>query len=199
MIKVGITGGIGSGKSTISNIFKVLGIPVFDADREAKKLMEGNDELKVALQKEFGNEVYTDNKLNRKYLSDIVFKDQHRLDVLNAIVHPIAIEKGIQWTNLQTSPYTVKEAALMFEAGSSFNLDFLIGVYAPQAVRIQRVMQRDHITRQDVLNRMSKQIDENLKMKLCDFVIVNDEQQLVIPQVIALHEKFILLAKNETE
>ncbi len=196
MIKVGITGGIGSGKSTVANIFKVLGIPVFDADSEAKKVMEEDADLKLALQKEFGQEVYTDGKLNRKYLSDIVFRDKHRLDVLNAIVHPAAIARGIAWTAQQQSPYTIKEAALMFEAGSAFNLDYLIGVYTPQAIRIQRVMQRDHVGRQDVLNRMSKQIDEHLKMKLCDFVIVNDEQQLVVPQVLAFHEKFIELAKH---
>jgi len=196
MIKIGITGGIGSGKSTVSNIFKVLGIPVFDADSAAKKIMGEDENLKTALQKEFGNEVYTGGKLNRTYLAEIVFKDAHRLEVLNSLVHPASIEAGLQWAAKQTTPYIIKEAALMFEAGSGFNLDYIIGVYAPQAVRIKRVMDRDGVGRQDVLNRMSKQINEEMKMKLCDFVIVNDEQQLVMPQVLKLHEHFLSLAQN---
>ena len=193
MIKVGITGGIGSGKSTVSNIFKVLGMPVFDADSASKKLMEEDETLKIALQKEFGKDVYIDGKLNRKYLSEIVFKDAHHLEVLNNLVHPVSIQAGLEWAAKQTSPYIIKEAALMFEAGAGFNLDYIIGVYAPQAIRIKRVMDRDGVGRQDVLNRMSKQINEEMKMKLCDFVIVNDEQQLVTTQVIKLHEHFLKL------
>jgi dephospho-CoA kinase len=193
MLKIGITGGIGSGKSIVTNIFKVLGIPVFDADSAAKTIMNENEELKLALQKEFGTEAYQDNQLNRKYLADIVFKDAYRLEVLNSLVHPASIAAGLAWTGQQTAPYTIKEAALLFEAGSAFNLDYIIGVFAPQAVRIKRVMDRDGVSREDVLNRMSRQINEEMKMKLCDFVIVNDEQQLVIPQVMKLHEHFLSL------
>ncbi len=193
MLTIGITGGIGSGKSTITQIFSILGIPVFDADSTAKNIMNTNQELKLQLQKLFGDEVYTNGKLNRKFLADIVFKDAHQLELLNAIVHPAAINAGLQWVAKQTAPYLIKEAALLFEAGSGFNLDFIIGVYAPQALRIQRVMNRDNITREEVQNRMNKQIDENMKMKLCDFVIINDEQQLVIPQVLKLHDHFLNL------
>ncbi len=197
MIKVGITGGIGSGKSTVSNIFKVLGIPVFDADSAAKEIMERDEDLKLALQEEFGQEVYADGKLNRKYLAGIVFNDAHRLEILNSLVHPASIAAGLQWATKQTTPYIIKEAALMFEAGSGLNLDYIIGVYAPQAIRIKRVMDRDGVSRQDVLNRMGKQINEEMKMKLCDFIIVNDEQQLVIPQVLKLHEHFLALSKAD--
>ena len=197
MIKVGITGGIGSGKSTVSNIFKVLGIPVFDADSAAKQLMQNDENLKENLQKEFGNDVYIDGQLNRKYLAEIVFKDTYKLEKLNAIVHPIAIEAGLQWAAKQTTAYIVKEAALIFEAGSGFNLDYIIGVFAPQAVRIKRVMDRDAISKEEVVARMDKQIDETIKIKLCDFVIVNDEQQMVIPQVLKLHEYFITQATNQ--
>ena len=191
MIKVGITGGIGSGKSTVSNIFKVLGIPVFDADTAAKQLMQENESLKQNLQKEFGNDVYVNGQLNRKYLAEIVFKDTYKLEKLNAIVHPVAIEAGLQWAAKQTTAYIVKEAALLFEAGSGFNLDYIIGVFAPQNLRIKRVMDRDAISKEEVVARIDKQIDETIKMKLCDFVIVNDEQQMVIPQVLKLHEYFI--------
>ncbi len=191
MLKIGITGGIGSGKSTVTNIFKVLGIPVFDADSEARNVMENNPDVKQQLIEEFGEAVFIEGKLNRKHLSSIVFVDAYKLEKLNAIVHPAAIEAGLQWASKQSAPYIIKEAALMFEAGSAFNLDFIIGVYAPQALRLQRVMHRDNVGRHDVLNRMSKQINEEVKMKLCDFVIVNDEQQLLIPQVLKLHEYFI--------
>lgn len=191
MIKVGITGGIGSGKSTVSNIFKVLGIPVFDADSAAKQLMQNDESLKENLQNEFGKNVYVNGQLNKKYLAEIVFKDTYKLEKLNAIVHPIAIEAGLQWAAKQTTAYIVKEAALLFEAGSGFNLDYIIGVFAPQNLRIKRVMDRDAISKEEVVARIDKQIDETIKMKLCDFVIVNDEQQMVIPQVLKLHEYFI--------
>ena len=199
MIKIGITGGIGSGKSTVSNIFKVLGIPVFDADSAAKQLMQNDESLKENLQKEFGNDVYINGQLNRKYLAEIVFKDTYKLEKLNAIVHPIAIEAGLQWAAKQTTAYIVKEAALLFEAGSGFNLDYIIGVFAPQSLRIKRVMDRDAISKEEVAARMDKQIDETIKMKLCDFVIVNDEQQMVIPQVLQLHEHFINTANNKVK
>ena len=193
MLKIGITGGIGSGKSTVSKIFETLGVPVFDADAAAKKIMDEDELLKEKMKAAFGNEVYVDGKLNRKYLADIVFNNNDQLAILNALVHPASIEAGLQWAAKQTAPYIIKEAALLFEAASGFNLDIVIGVYAPKALRIQRVMQRDNITREAVVARMDKQIDEELKMKLCDFVIVNDEQQLVMPQVLQLHEKFLSL------
>ena len=114
---------------------------------------------------------------NRKYIADIVFNDAYKLEQLNALVHPVTIAAADKWMNEQTTPYIIKEAALMFEAGAAAHLDYVIGVYAPQALRLQRVMQRDNINREDVLARMNNQIDETIKMKLCDFVIVNDEQQ----------------------
>ena len=116
---------------------------------------------------------------------------------LNALVHPAAIAKGIKWAAQQNAPYIIKEAALMFEAGSAFNLNYVIGVSAPQHIRIQRAMQRDNILREEVLARMNKQIDETIKMKLCDFVIVNDEQQMVIPQVLQLHQQFLAITNNK--
>jgi dephospho-CoA kinase len=193
MLKIGITGGIGSGKSTVSSIFKVLGIPVFDADSAAKKIMNEDEALKAAIKKAFGNEAYVNGELDRKYLASIVFKDAYQLEVLNSLVHPASIAVGLQWAEQQQAPYVIKEAALMFEAGSGFNLDYIIGVHAPQHIRLQRVMHRDNSTREEVLNRMNKQINEEMKMKLCDYVIVNDEQQLVIPQVLKLHEHFLSL------
>lgn len=191
MLRVGLTGGIGSGKSTVANIFKVLGIPVFDADSEAKKLMEEDSSLVNSIKKEFGEESFFNGKLNRKYLAGIVFNDSFKLEKLNALVHPVTLARADEWMQQQTSPYIIKEAALMFESSASAGVDVVVGVYAPQALRIHRTMQRNGLSREDVLARMSKQIDEDIKMRLCDDVLVNDEQQLLIPQVLKLHEKFL--------
>ena len=194
-LRIGLTGGIGSGKSTVAGIFKVLGIPVFDADWEAKKIMESNPILRRALVEQFGSTIFVNEQLNRKALASIVFKDPVQLAKLNALVHPHAIEEGIQWSARQSSPYTVKEAALFFESGSAEGIDYMIGVYSPKHIRIQRVMQRDGLNRNEVLERIDKQVSDSIKMKLCDFVIVNDDQQLVTQQVLALHHKFIELVK----
>lgn len=191
ILKIGLTGGIGSGKSTVAKIFSVLGIPVFYADTAARLVMNEDAELKQKIKHTFGEAAYEYEVLNRKYLADIVFKDAFKLEQLNAMVHPATIKMAEQWMLQQNTPYVIKEAALLFEAGSTEGLDYIIGVYAPQHLRIHRVMQRDNVTREEVLARMNKQINEEMKMRLCDFVIVNDEQQLVIPQVLQLHQKFI--------
>lgn len=197
MLKVGLTGGMGSGKTTVAQIFSVLGIPVLYADDVAKKIMNEDEGLKQRIIHLFGENAYQNNTLNRKFIADIVFNDQYKLEQLNALVHPVTIAAAEQWMNQQTSAYVLKEAALMFESAAAANLDYVIGVYAPQHLRLQRVMHRDNTKREDVLARMNSQVDETIKMKLCDFVIVNDEQQAVLPQVLVLHEKLLQL-NNET-
>jgi dephospho-CoA kinase len=197
MLKVGITGGIGSGKSVVSRIFEVLGVPVYYADAEAKHLMQSDASLRKKIIEHFGKQAYEHDQLNRAYLAAQVFGNAEKTQLLNSLVHPAVIAHAENWMRHHEAtgklPYVLKEAALFFESGSAAGLDFIIGVSAPQALRIQRVMQRDGIGRQDVLARINRQIDENLKMKLCDFVIVNDEQQLLIPQVLALHEKLLAI------
>jgi dephospho-CoA kinase len=198
MLKIGLTGGIGSGKTTVSQIFKILGVPVFDADTAAKEAMEHNPVLKEKLINTFGAAVFVEHKLNRKYLADIVFNDAHQLDVLNALVHPITIAAAADWFATQNSPYVIKEAALIFEAGAGVGLDYIIGVFAPTALRIKRVMDRDHLSREEVLSRMNRQIDDQIKMKLCDFVIQNNNQALLTKQVLELHEKFLKLSNTNS-
>lgn len=197
-MRIGLTGGIGSGKSTVAGIFRVLGIPVFDADTEAKKIMETNTGVRNAIITQFGPAIYPDLKLDRKALAAIVFKDAQQLEKLNAIVHPFAIQEAEDWSARQTALYTVKEAALFFEAGSAIGIDYMIGVYTPKHIRINRVMKRDGVTREEVMARMQRQIKEEIKMRLCDFVITNDDQQLLIPQVLKLHERFLQEVKENS-
>lgn len=196
MLTVGLTGGIGCGKSTVAQIFEVLGIPVYDADKEAKRLMQEDPELKKKIIEEFGSEAYLNNQLNRSYISSVVFNDAAKLKMLNSLVHPVTKIDGERWMQKQTAPFAIHEAALIFEAGVNERLDYVIGVFAPEELRIQRTMQRDNVSREEVLKRMRKQLDEDEKMKRCDFVVINDEQQLLIPQVLELHKKLTALSKQ---
>jgi dephospho-CoA kinase len=203
MIRVGLTGGIGSGKTTVAKIFELLGTPVYYADEAAKRIMNEDEELKLAIQKHFGEAVYKNNKLDRAFLASQVFNNPSELDRLNALVHPATIRDANSWMNRQLSEsgrgfcYTIKEAAVIFESGSAEQLDYVIGVFAPAELRIKRTMERNNASYEEVVNRMNNQIDEKIKMKLCDFVIYNDEQKLLIPQVIDLHERLLKLAKEK--
>ncbi len=196
MIKVGLTGGIGSGKSTVAKVFEVLGIPVYYADDAAKRLMNTDEELKEKIKLQFGNEVYKNGKLDKIYLAEIVFSSPEKLNKLNSIVHPATINDAEKWMKQHTTAYSIKEAALIFESGAQQQLDYVIGVTAPVPLRIQRTMHRDGITREDVIARMDKQMDDTIKMKLCDFVIKNDEQQMLLPQILDLHKKLLSLSKH---
>ena len=189
VLSVGLTGGIGSGKTTVAHVFETLGIPVYYADTEAKRIMNEDAELKEAIIKNFGSASYKKGELDRAYLSQIVFNDSYRLDVLNSLVHPATIRDADLWMKNQNSPYVIKEAALLFESGAAGHLDYVIGVYAPSEMRIKRVMQRDGVSREEILKRIKSQMDENIKMKLCDFVITNDESELVVSQVLKIHEQ----------
>ena len=197
MLKIGLTGGIGGGKSTVAKVFEVLGMPVYYADDAAKKLMNEEGPLKQQIQKIFGATAYRNGQLDRKYVADIVFKKPDKLQLLNALVHPATINDAQKWMQRQRTSYAIKEAALIFESGAQQQLDYVIGVYAPTPLRIQRTMQRDGITEEEVIARINKQLDENSKMQLCDFVIVNDEEQLLIPQVVEVHKKITALTNKK--
>lgn len=188
--KVGITGGIGSGKSFIAKIFKAMGVPFYDADKEAKSLMIRSEAIRKGLIHAFGSEVYFENgELNRNWLSAQVFNDPNKLAILNNIVHPIVIQDAVDWANAQTSCYSLKEAALLFESGSYKTLDYTILVVAPEDIRIERVMERDKVTREEVQNRINKQMSDEEKMKLADFIIVNDGVQPILPQLYNIHKQ----------
>jgi len=191
MLRIGLTGGIGSGKSTVARIFKVLGVPVYNADDEAKRLMTEDAALRTLIISAFGEESYTNGILNRKYLSAQVFNNSKKLNQLNSLVHPVTLKDADEWMKKQKAPYVIKEAALIFESGSQKMLDYVIGVKAPLALRIERTMERDHITSDKVEARINWQMTEDKKLSLCDYIIVNDEKQMLIPQVLALHETFL--------
>jgi dephospho-CoA kinase len=157
----------------------------------AKDLMENNEVLREQLIHHFGTLVFIDGHLNKKWLANKVFKDPYELNILNAIVHPMTLQIAEDWFLEQNASYAIKEAALIFEAGAGAGLDYVIGVFAPQHLRIQRVMTRDSLSRNEVLERMERQVADSIKMKLCDFVIVNDDQQMLTQQVLDLHHKFI--------
>jgi dephospho-CoA kinase len=197
MVRVGLTGGIGSGKTTVAKIFELLGVPVYYADDAAKQIMNEDEELKLAIQKQFGAEAYKNGVLDRSYLAAKVFNNPFLLEILNSLVHPATIRDALNWMNQQQSLYTIKEAALIFESGAAEQLDYIIGVSAPAALRIRRIMERNHSSYDEVVERMNNQLDDKIKMKLCDFIIQNDEQKLVIPQVLELHEKLLRLAKEK--
>lgn len=190
-MKIGLTGGIGSGKTTVAKIFETLGIPVYYADDAAKKIMNEDVALKANIRKAFGEEVYINGQLNRSYLASVVFADKNKLSLLNELVHPATIADAEKWINEQTAPYAIKEAALLFESDAWKGLDKIIGVDAPDSLRLQRTMVRDGITAAAVQARMEKQMDQQQKMDRCDFVILNDEKTLLIPQVLAIHKQFL--------
>jgi dephospho-CoA kinase len=183
---IGLTGGIGAGKSVVAKIFTTLGIPVFNADEAAKKMMQTSPSIKEKLIEQFGSSIYNASGLQKEKLADIVFNDSFQLQLLNAIVHPETIQAAKDWAAEQTSPYVIKEAALIFESGAAEGLFKVIGVTAPLSLRIHRVMQRDGVSKEQVEARMQHQISDTIKMRLCDYVIQNNNQEMLIPQVLEL-------------
>lgn len=195
MLKVGITGGIGSGKTLICKIFELMGIPVYYADDRAKYLMVNRAEIVTSIKKLFGAEAYLpDGSLDRGFIAQQVFGNSGKLQQLNEIVHPAVWADGQQWHAKQLQkahPYSLKEAALIFESGGDEHLDKVITVFAPPEVRINRVMIRDGITAQQVKERISKQWPDEKKVALADFVIFNDGSKFLIPQILKIHRALV--------
>lgn len=192
MIKVGVTGGIGSGKSLICKVFEKLGIPVFYADKEAKKLLYDDPQVKKAMVDCFGKNIYDEKGIKKAFLASKIFNNKDALRTVNSIVHPAVRKLFLKWAREKETallPYVVEEAAILFESGAYKDLDLNILVYAPEKLRIKRVMQRDNLDQQHIKARIKHQMKDEEKIQMADEVIYNDESQLVTPQILKIHQQ----------
>jgi dephospho-CoA kinase len=188
---IGLTGGIGSGKSEVARLFTLLGASIYAADEASKYLLDHNSELKERLIKAFGHQLYPDSNLNRKAFATLIFQDKNSLVLANSIIHPFVFIDFENWVQNQPDcSYLIMEAAILFESRANERLEKTITVYSPTELRISRVIKRDACTRDDVLIRMQNQIPDEEKIKMADFVIYNDDQHMLIPQVLGLHKQF---------
>lgn len=191
-MKVGLTGGIGSGKTLVCSVLEKFGVAVYYADLEARRLMSSDSELVLQISGLFGNKAYVGGSLNREFLAQQVFKDKELLTRLNELVHPVIRKDFSRWASEQKPAfYVVEEAAILFESGSDRNMDLTVGVYADKELRVQRVMQRDGIAREQVMNRMNSQMNEKEKMEKADIVINNDGKKMILPQIINMHNAIL--------
>lgn len=184
MIKLGITGGIGSGKSTVATLFELHGIPVYNADKEAQQLNNTSPEIREQLSLHFGNELYKDGILNKKLFADIIFSDPDKLALANSIIHPEVLKHFNNWCSQHSSHSIVAlEAAILFESGFHHYLDKVVTVYAPLSLRVARVARRDDVTEESVMNRIKNQMPEKEKINLAQYVVINDSESSLIEQV----------------
>lgn len=191
MLKIGVTGGIGSGKTTVCRIFKALKIPIYSADDRAKSLMTENATLRTSIFSLFGEKAYINNTLNRAYIASSVFNDKELLYKLNSVVHPIVELDFETWVKAQKSPYLIKEAAVLIESGAFKLMDKILLVEAPHNLKLNRVILRDGVESEEVLLRMSTQMSDKEKRKYADTVIYNDEKTSLLQQILSLHHSFL--------
>ena len=198
MLKVGVTGGIGSGKSTVSRFFSALGVPVYDSDQRAKSLMQHDDSIRSKIKIEFGDNAYHKNELNRSYLAEIVFKNESKLKQLNAIVHPVVKTDFINWLSKNSNAkLIIKEAAIMIESGAYKDLDKLIVVNASRNQKIKWIKQRDHLSLEDIKNRIQNQLSDEIRNQYADFIIENNSGKRELKQqVLSVYNKLIDQPKN---
>jgi len=190
MLKVGVTGGIGSGKTMVCEVFSVLGIPVFNADQEAKNIINSDKEIQLKLKELFGNDIYTDHGIDSKKLAQIIFNNREAILNVNSIVHPKVRAFFKNWyLQYDHMPYVIQEAAILFESDAYKQLDFTINVHASEETRLKRVMVRDHVSKEKVLERMKNQVNDDVRMKLADFTINNENDTMVLPQILEIHKK----------
>lgn len=192
-LKVGITGGIGAGKSVAAKIFSILGIPIYSADDRAKWLMAHDPELTKSIINEFGTNSYLpDGSINRTFLAERIFADPEKVKKINSLVHPAVGRDFLNWAETQNAPYVIKEAALIFETGGQKSLDYTINVSSPLKIRVTRILMRDPNRSEEQVNQIiNQQMPDDEKNELADFVIKNTDNKLLIPQVLAIHEKLV--------
>lgn len=190
-MKLGITGGIGSGKTSVCRVFSVLGIPVFSADPEAQMIMNTDVSVIHGINEITGMNLYPDDKLNKTELASLIFHDPELLKRVNSLVHPVVFEHFREWAGIQTTPYVIMEAAILFESGASNLVDRVATVVAPVEERISRVILRNKLTREQVIDRIKNQIDDEERIRLSDYVINNSENEMIIPVILGIHEDIL--------
>jgi dephospho-CoA kinase len=195
---LGVTGGIGSGKTTVCKVFNVLGIPVFLTDIEAKILMDTDLILKEKLNSVAGKDLYLKGTLDRAILADIIFSDKKVLEKVNSLVHPMVFENFRKWVSLQESPYVIMESAILFESGGSKLVDKIASVIAPVEERIERVSKRNNLAKPQILERIANQMTDEDRIRLSDFIISNSEQEMIIPAIINVHNNILESLKTES-
>jgi dephospho-CoA kinase len=190
-MKLGVTGGIGSGKTSVCRVFNVLGIPVFSADPEAQKIMNSDEEIRKGINEIAGRDLYKGGKLDREKLAFLIFSNPDILAKVNELVHPAVIEYFEKWTAEQTAPYSIMEAAILFESGASRLVDRVVTVVAPLEERILRVIKGKKLSREQIMERIRNQMDDDSRIKLSDYVIYNSENDMIIPAILKIHEDIL--------
>jgi dephospho-CoA kinase len=189
--KLGITGGIGSGKTSVCRVFNVLGVPFFSADPEAKMIMDSDISIMKRINSIAGKDLYTKGSLDRMEMAKLIFNDNSLLEKVNSLVHPLVFEHFRQWEARQSSPYVIMEAAILFESGADKLVDRVATIVAPIEERVDRVKHRNNLSREQVLERMRNQMDDESRIKLSDYVIYNSENDMIIPSILKIHEDII--------
>jgi dephospho-CoA kinase len=197
IFRLGVTGGIGSGKTSVCRVFNVLRIPVFSADRTARELMDHDFTLRRCINTIAGRDLYTEGSLDRMALASLIFSNESLLARVNALVHPMVFNSFLAWSEQQSAPYVIMEAAILFESGASEFVDRKATVVASEEERINRVVLRSKMTREQVLDRMKNQMDDETRIQLSDFVIPNSENDMVIPAVLKIHGEILQIVKNK--
>lgn len=191
--KLGITGGIGSGKTSVCRVFTVLNIPVFSADREASHIMDNESGIQDKLNSISGTDLYAKGRLDRPALASIIFNDKTILEKVNALIHPFVFDNFRKWSVQQTSPYVIMEAAILFESGASAYIDKVATVVAPVDQRVARVIRRNKLTKEQVMERMRNQMNDETRIKLSDYIIYNSENDMIIPAILKIHQEILTL------
>jgi len=190
-MKLGVTGGIGSGKTSVCRVFNILGIPVFSADPEAQKIMNRDEKIVKEINKIAGRNLYKDGFLNRMELASLIFNNANLLAEVNALVHPVVFSNFERWADEQTSPYSIMEAAILFESGASRLVDRVVTVVAPMEERLARVMRGKKLSREQIMDRIKNQMDDESRIKLSDYVVHNSENDMIIPAILKIHEDLL--------
>lgn len=195
-LKLGVTGGIGSGKTSVCKVFRVLGIPVFSADRVAREIMDSDVEIIRSINSIAGKDMYSNGCLDRMALASVIFNNTTLLEKVNSLVHPAVFEHFARWEKNQTAPYIIMEAAILFESGASKLVDKTATVVAPEEERLSRVTERSKLSRHQVLERIRNQMDDESRIKLSDYVIYNSENDMIIPAILEIHEDILKNLKS---